>query len=328
MSGFSYIRAGSFEEASKEVKSGAGKSLLKAGGVDVLDRIKEHLEAPERLVSILGIESARAIELRPDGSASIGALATMTEIAEHPGLRQRFPALATAAGSVGTPAIRNAATLGGNLCQRPRCGYFRSELFPCRRKGGAECFAIVGDHRMHAIYDNSLCAAVLAPSTAAPLVALGAELVIGAAGQKPRRIKAEELFLASSEDLRREVRLDPGEIIERVEVPAGIWRSAYARATPRDSFDWPMVEVAAALLAEKSGIEDVRIILGSVAMTPRRALEAEKLLRGKAPSISVIEAAAQAATVGATPLPGNRYKLSVASAMVARALGAALEGLV
>jgi xanthine dehydrogenase YagS FAD-binding subunit len=328
MSGFSYLRASTLDEASTAVKAGAGKTLLKAGGVDVLDRIKEHLEAPERLVSILGVASARAIELRPDGSASIGALATMTELAEHPGLRQRFPALTAAAGGLATPAIRNAATLGGNLCQRPRCGYFRSELYPCRRKGGAECFAIVGDHRMHALYDNGLCAAVLAPSTAAPLVALRAELVVTSAGNKPRRLPAEALFVASSEDVRREVRLEPGEIIERIELPAGAWRSAYARATPRDSFDWAMVEVAVAALADKSGISDVRIVLGAVAMTPRRAVESEKLLRGKPPSRAAIEAAAQAATSGATPLPGNRYKLSVATAVVAQALSAALEGLV
>lgn len=326
MNRFEWVRVTSWAEASRAVARGAPRVLAKGAGVDLWDRIKEGLDAPERVVSLLDIPGSRAIEVRPDGSASIGALATLTEIAEHAAIRSRFPALAEAAGTLATPAIRNAATLGGNLCQRPRCQYFRSELHPCLRKGGGGCFAIPGDHRLHAIFDNNICAAVAAPSTAAPLTSLGAEVVITADDKPARRLSVEALFVPSSEDPRREVRLEAGELIERVEIPAGAWRNAYLKVHHRQTFDWPIVEAAVALRLEGAKISDARVVLGAVAMTPRRAAHAEKALKGAAPVAATFARAAKLASQGATALPRNRYKLPIVEALVERALLRAMEG--
>lgn len=325
MNRFEWMRATNWAEASKACAPGAALVLAKGGGIDLLDRLKEGLDAPERVVSLLEISGAKGIELRPDGSVSIGALTTISDIAEHPEIRQRFLALAEAAGSLATPAVRNAATLGGNLCQRPRCQYFRSALHPCLRKGGGGCFAIPGDHRMHAIFDNAVCAAVAAPSTAAPLVALGAQVVVQSHGKPARSLPIETLFVPSSEDPRREVSLGPGELIERVNIPSGRWKSAYQKAQHRESFDWPIVEVAAALQLDKSKITDARVVLGSVAMTPRRATGVEKALVGATAGEQNFRRAAKAAGQGATALPGNRYKLPILEELVARALMRAVE---
>ncbi|MFO0723352.1 MAG: FAD binding domain-containing protein [Myxococcota bacterium] len=324
MNRFSYLRAGSLAEAAEALRRPS--SMLKAGGTDVVDRLKERLEAPEVLVSIGGIKSASAIELRPDGGVSIGALCTIAAIADHPGLRAQFPALTEAAASLATPNIRNVATLGGNLGQRPRCPYFRAEHFHCRRKGGSECFAIHGEHVLHAIWDNKMCAAVSAPSTGAPLVALEAEAVIIAYQKPARRVKLEELFMPSGENLHRELRLAPGELIERVDIPGPKRANAYRRAMSKESFDWPMVEVAVALRRGSTGlIEAARLVLGSVAMTPRRAKEAEAALIGKAPSPALFAKAAALVTQGATPLENNGYKLGIAVSLSERALLAAAE---
>jgi xanthine dehydrogenase YagS FAD-binding subunit len=324
MNRFEWVRASSFAEASELIAKGGPLTQAKAAGIDLWDRMKEGLDQPERVVSILEIPGGGAITVRPDGSATIGALATISEIAEHAAIKQRFSALAAAAGSLATPSIRNAATIGGNLCQRPRCHYFRSAAHPCLRKGGGGCFAIPGDHRMHALFDNGVCAAVAAPSTAAPLVALGAEVVL-VRGAQSRRLPVEELFVPSREDPRREVRLGPGELIERIEIPAGDPRNAYDKVTHRESFDWPIVEVAVALRIGGGAITEAKVVLGAVAMTPRRAAESEKILRGAAPGVALFAKAAKAAAAGATPLPLNRYKLSVLEALVARTLAQAVE---
>ncbi|MBI2378756.1 MAG: FAD binding domain-containing protein [Deltaproteobacteria bacterium] len=321
MSRFQWVRAASWAQASELVKSPG--SLAKGGGVDLWDRLKEGLEDPDRVISLLEIPSGRTIELLPDGSATIGALATIAEIAGHDGLRKAFPALVEACDELATPAIRNAATLAGNLCQRPRCWYFRSELHPCLRKGGGGCFAIPGDHRMHAVFDNSVCAAVAAPSTATPLVALRAEAVVRAGADATRIVPIESLFVPSSRDPRREVALSPGELVEQIRIPAAKGRSAYVKLQHRETFDWPIVEVSVALSIAAGKISDVRIVLGSVAMTPIRAARAESLLEGAAPGSSAFASASRAATAGATPLPRNEYKIPIVESLVREALSKA-----
>jgi xanthine dehydrogenase YagS FAD-binding subunit len=321
MKAFTLLPARSFAEASRE--SAKPGSLLKAGGVDVLDRMKEGLETPDRLVSISHLPGHDFIEVGPP--ARIGALATLARLDEHAELRRMYPALADAAGGAATPQIRNMATLGGNLAQRPRCWYFRSDDFTCRKKGGTECFAQEGENRFHAIFDTDVCCCVHASATATALLAYGAKLETVTPKGK-RTIALEDFFVAPKEDALRENRLADGEIIETVVIPAPVpgSKSVYKKLKEKESFDWPLVEACVAVAVSGGKISNARVVLGSVSPVPRRAIEAEKVLVGAAPTPQTIARAAQAAVHGATPLSQNAHKVRMARVMVERALREAL----
>lgn len=308
------------EGARESAKPG---SLLKAGGVDVLDRLKEGIDKPDRVISIANVPGHDGIEVGPP--ARIGALATLARLDGHADLRRLYPALADAAGGAATPQIRNMATLGGNLAQRPRCWYFRSDDFDCRKKGGAECYALQGENRFHAIFDTDVCCCVHASATATALLAYGATLETVTPKGK-RKIALDEFFIAPKEDPHRENRLLPGEIIETVVIPppAPGARSVYKKLKEKESFDWPLVEACVAVTVTGGRIGAARVVLGSVSPIPRRALDAEKILAGARPSPELIARAAEAAVHGATPLAQNAHKVRLAKVMVERALREAL----
>jgi len=321
MKPFTLLPVRSLPEAARE--SARPGSIVKAGGVDLLDRMKEGLDAPDRVVSIAHVPGHDGIALGPP--ARIGALATLAKLEASVDLRRVYPALADAAGGAATPQIRNMATLGGNIAQRPRCWYYRSAEFDCRKKGGSECFAMEGENRFHAIFDTDVCCCVHPSATATALLAYGAQLeTISPKGK--RSIAIESFFVAPREDPRRENQLGPGEIIEAVVIPAPAAgsRSVYKKLKEKESFDWPLVEACVSLTVSAGEIRDPRVVLGSVAPTPRRSSEAEKVLAGGRPSPELIARAAQAAVAGATPLGQNAYKVRLARVMVERALREAL----
>lgn len=298
-------------------------SILKAGGVDLLDRMKEGLEKPERVISIAHVPGHDAIEM--GSPARIGALATLARIDGHAELRRIFPALADAAGGAATPQIRNMATLGGNLAQRPRCWYFRQADFDCKKKGGLQCFAQHGENRFHAIFDTDVCCCIHPSATATALLAYDAKLET-VAPKGPRTIPIEEFFVGPKEDPHRENRLAPGEIIATIVIPqptAGT-RSVYKKLKEKESFDWPIVEACVAVSVAGGTIRDARVVLGSVSPKPRRSREAEKILTGARPSPELIGRAADAAVHGATPLSQNAHKVRLAKVMLERALREAL----
>jgi len=298
-------------------------SILKAGGVDILDLMKEGLIAPARLVALRDAPGLDAIEDGADGSLRIGAMATLSRLAEHAGGRARFPALIAAVASSATPQIRNVATLGGNLLQRPRCWYFRSAEFHCLRKGGGHCFAIPGDNRYHAIFDNRLCA-VVHPSTAATaLVALGASLELVDAEGERREVRLEDFFVAPDRDVQRENDLRPHEILAAIKLPAlpASARMAHVKIAEKASFDWPLADVAALLDFSPDGrCASASIVLGAAAPTPHRAKSAEGALVGGRIDEKVARAAGRAALDGAAPLAGNLYKLPLFETAVRRAI--------
>lgn len=228
-----------------------------------------------------------------------------------------------AAGHAATPQLRAMATLGGNLAQRPRCWYFRNETFACRKKGGSVCFAQEGDSSMHAIFDNRTCAATHPSTVVTALVALGATVSI-AGGKGPREVELERFFVAPAVDVTREVDLTPGEIITGITVPAarGV-RTAYTKQVAKQSFDWPLVDVAVALTVDGGVCKAARIVLGAVAPVPRRATDAEKALIGAAVTADSAAKAARAAVAGATPLAGNDHKVPILEAVVRRTILAA-----
>ena len=318
MKPFVLIRARSLGEAARATVRPDAE--LKAGGVDLLDRMKEGLDSPKTVVSISGIAGHDGIEAGPP--ARIGALATLAKLSTHPGLRKHYPAVCDAAAGAATPQIRNMATLGGNLCQRPRCWYYRLEEFDCRKKGGADCYAFQGENRFHAIFDTDLLCCCVHPSAAGTaLLAYGASLeIVSPSGR--RAASLEEFFQRPTADATRENTLKPGEVIEAVRIPAqpAGTRTVYRKLKEKESFDWPIVETCVRVSIAGGAIRDARIVFGSVAPTPHRARAAEAVLLGAAPSAGLARRAAEAAVQDARPLSQNAYKVRLARVELERVL--------
>lgn len=303
-------------------------TILRAGGIDVLDLLKEGLLAPELLVSIKDIAGLGTIA-EDRGGARIGATATLAEIAADQLIGRRYPALASAVAHSASPQIRNVATLGGNLLQRPRCWYFRQAAYHCLRKGGGHCFAFAGENQYHAVIDNHPCA-IVHPSTAATaLVALGAEIVLASADGTSRQVVLEEFFVGPQTDLQRENDLRPHEILTTIilpPLPSGT-RMAHLRQGERESMDWPLADVAVVLRADDGGVcRQASLVLGAAAPVPYRARAAEAMLRGQGIDDAVARQAARAALAAATPLSQNGYKLPLFETMIRRAVLTAAMG--
>lgn len=302
-------------------KRGSDATVFKAGGVDLLDLLKENIIAPSKLVNLRMLPGLD--QIKEDGRAGlrIGPLVTLAQLDTHPAVRQSYAALADAAGHSATPQIRNTATIGGNLLQRPRCWYFRDEHFLCLKKGGDVCFAREGEHQYHAIFQNGGCI-IVHPSTAATaLVAFGALLEL--TGPKgAREVSLEEFFVSPEKDPTRENSLQANELITGIRLPAvsAGTRSAHIKQGEKESFDWPIADVAVVL--EESGGRCTRasVVLGAAAPVPMRAKEAEAALTGKAITEETARTAAKAAVSGATPLEKNRYKVPVFEAVVRRTI--------
>jgi xanthine dehydrogenase YagS FAD-binding subunit len=295
-------------------------ALFKAGGVDVTDLMKEHVAQPSVLVNLRRVGELDF--LRVDGGAlSIGPLVTLARLSEDPRVLEGARALAQAASWAATPQIRNLATLGGNLAQRPRCPYFRSELFHCRRKGGKECFAIAGENQDHAVFDNDLCPIVHPSGTATALVALDASLRLkGPRGERVMPI--EQFFVRPERDVTRENVLRPGELIVEIRVPVGR-RSEYVKLMQKQTFDWPLADAAVAWDGASGAVRNARIVLGAAAPVPWRASAAEKSIEGKTLDAALALSASRLATQGATPLDKNQHKVPALQAAVLRSLRAA-----
>ena len=305
----------------------ANAVILKAGGIDLLDLMKEGLLAPQRIVNLRGIPELGRIAEEPGGALRIGAMVTLARLAGDSLIRARYGALAQAAGGSASPQIRHVATLGGNLLQRPRCWYFRSIHHDCARKGGRQCFAFMGENQYHAIFGQDGCA-IVHPSTAATaLVAFDASVeLVGARGAR-RTVTLENFLLGPEADLQRENALAPGEILTAVLLPPpkpGV-RSFHLRQGELDSFDWPIADVAVVLeLGRDGACRRAGVVLGAAAPVPYRARGAESALAGQRIAEGTARSAAIAALAGATPLAKNAYKVPVFEALVRRAiLGAA-----
>ena len=306
----------------RDTKDRSETSIIKAGGIDLLDLLKENLLGPTRLVSLRDI-AGLAIVAEQAGGLRIGSMVTLADLVANPIVRQRYPALADALQNSASPQIRNVATLGGNLLQRPRCWYFRAAEYHCLRKGGGHCFAISGENQYHAIFDNQSCA-IVHPSTAATvLVALGAMLELANSDGVTRNVLLEEFFVSPDRDLQRENDLKPAEILTAILLPAlpASLRMTHLKQGEKDSFDWPLADVAVALDLNGDGsCKHAAIILGAAAPVPYRAKAAEKILIGRHVDDAAAREAAHAAIDGATPLSKNAYKLPLFETLVRRAV--------
>ena len=303
-------------------------SWAKAGGVELMDLMKEHLVEPARLVSLRAVPGLDGIAADAGGGTRIGPLVTLARIAEDAALRARWPAVADAALHAATPQIRNMATAGGNLLQRPRCWYFRSEQFPCLRKGGSRCFARDGENEYHAVFGHSSCCAVHPSSLATPLLAAGASVEL--TGRSGTRSVPLEAFYVPAETVRtQDTVIAPDELLTAIVLPpAGAGAaSAYVKEAQKESYDWPLVEVAVHLERGAGGAcTKASVILGAVAPVPWRARAAEAALVGRAVDAASARDAGKAALQGASPLRDNAYKLPLLETAVRRAVLACAGG--
>jgi xanthine dehydrogenase YagS FAD-binding subunit len=294
---------------------------LIAGGSDLLGVLKEGIESPDRLVSLGGVHSLRAIEPF-EGGLRIGALVTIHELETAEALTGPHAMLAEAARSVATPEIRHQGTLGGNLAQRPRCLHYRSALVSCFKKGGDSCPAAESPYQNYlSIFGGPNCFAVHASDLAPPLIALGAEVVIeGKQGQ--RRLPLADFFTGPELDATRETVLGAGDVITNVILPSmpNAWRGLYTKSRERTAGDFPIVSGAIGYEMTDGRMRGVRVVLGGVAPTPFRSLRAEILLEGQPPSEELAKRAADAALDGAAPLSHNAFKVDLAHALIWRAV--------
>ena len=317
MNRFELARATSLSQA-RELLAGKAGSVYKAGGIDLVDHLKEHLLEPPRVVDLKTIPGLDRITAEKDGSLRIGTLATLAKVAAHAGVRKTHPALARACAEAASPQVRNVATIGGNVLQRPRCWYYRLEPYKCVKKGGDVCFAVAGENRYHVLFGGGPAFPPHPSNAAVPLVAYGASFVLD--GEKgPRTVPAADFFVLPAKDPTRENVLSAGEVLLELRVPATTgWKSAYYEVRERAAFDWPLVCAAIAIRAEGGVVKDARVVLGQVATIPWRATAAEKALVGKPLGAQSAEAAGKAAVEGAEPMTDNGYKVDLVTTLVRR----------
>ena len=323
MRSFEYTSAASLAEAFDLLGRGqAGAVRPLAGGTDLLTLMKADLAAPTQLVDIKRLSDLPRGIAETDAGVAIGALTSLSVIESDPTLLARYSALSEAAAVAATPQLRNMATLGGNLLQRPRCWYFRNALFDCWLKGGSECQAREGENERHALFDTSPCVAVQPSDPAAALVALDAAVRLrGPRGE--RTVALADFFAAPSTERRTENVLAADELILAVTIPtpAAGTRSTYLKAMDRKAWSFALVGVAAAIRVERGQIAAARLVLSGVANVPWRVEAAERALRGAAPDEATFARAAAAALADAAPLAHNAYKVPLAQALIRRALG-------
>jgi xanthine dehydrogenase YagS FAD-binding subunit len=329
MKAFEWTNPGTVNEAVKMLSTSSATDIDEAprpiaGGQDLLTTMKDYTSRPTRLVNLKNIRGMNRITLNARG-LTIGALVTLTELEEHAGVRKSYPGLAEAAHSIATPQIRNLGTVGGNLCQRPRCWYFRLEEVICLKKGGSECYAATGENKYNAIFGGGP-SYIVHPSDLAPmLLALGATVsVTGATGK--RVIPLDKFFTLPSEgNIRRENVLNNDDIITEIFVRASelAAKSTYLKFKERESLDFALASVAVAVRLGGRTVRDSRIVLGGVAPIPWRVPAAEKFLIGKDLTPDVLTEAGKIALADAKPLAKNAYKVPLTQTLVRRALAKA-----
>ena len=315
---FNYVRPKTLSNAVRQLAS--GNARVHAGGTDLLGCLRDGLFTADTLVSLSAIDELRGIRPALDGGVAIGAMTTLTAVASDSRIAERYPALSRAVAAAASPQLRNQGTIGGNICQRPRCWYYRGE-FHCARKGGEKCFAAEGENQFHCIFGGEVCFYVH-PSDAAPaLVALEAVVrIAGPAGA--RSVPADAFFVSPSKDYTRETVLGQGEIVTEIVLPAQPQgtRGTYRKVRARGSWDFALAGAAVVATVTDGRVDRVRIVLSGVAPIPWRAPGAERALAGQRLSAKSAARAAAAAVEGARPLAENAYKVEMLRGAVEEAL--------
>jgi len=315
---FSYVRPTSLSDAVEQLRS--DRSVLHAGGTDLLGCLRDGVLSADKVVAIRDLEELRGISPTPDGGLRIGALTTLAEIAAHPTIVERYGAVSEGAASAASPQLRNQGTLGGNLCQRPRCWYYRGS-FDCLRKGGGICYAVAGENQHHCILGGSGCY-IVHPSDLAPaLVAFDASVRLVSANGS-RTIPLGSFFVPPSEDVRRETVLRPGELVTEVTLPPAVTgqRSTYRKVRSRGAWDFALAGVAAVVTVVDDRVEGAGIVLSGVAPVPWRSDGAEAIVVGTRLDTDTITRAAAASVAHASPLTRNGYKVQLVRGLMQETL--------
>ncbi len=332
MNKFSWYEAKSVEDALKQVNSTVSQvlmkqgnqpsSVFKAGGIDILDLMKEGLVRPDLVVSIKNIPGLDTIEFDSIKGLKIGAGVTLGELESDNRIKDQYLALHQAIAHAGTPQLRNSATLGGNLAQRTRCWYFRSIDHECYRKGSGTCFAQDGENEFHAVMNNYPCASVHASSVATALMAFNARVEITDAKGKQKEVDMTTFFVSPDKDSSRENILNANELITAVILPPvkDNTRSYYIKQGARESYDWAIADVAVVVEVSGNQCRTAEITLGAAAPVPIKAREAADRISGQVINEANAAAAGELAMKDATPLGKNAYKIPLFKAIIKRAI--------
>ncbi len=321
MNSFEYAAPTSLSQVIALLAPRWGATEILAGGTDLVALMKDYAVTPRRLVSLRRLPGLDAIAWSAGKGLRVGALATMDQLSRHPAVMRHYPALAQALGDAASPQIRNRATLGGNLCQRPRCWYFRNGYGLLALDAKGKSLVLQGDSRFHAVLGNAGPAYFVSPSTVAPtLVALGASVRLAGPGGT-RRVALQDFYRTPSKAGEREHDLRPNEVLVELSVPpAGASRIAYYEVRQKHGFDWPFATATARLDLDGQRVASAVVMMGHVAPTPWRSAEAEAALAGQVPSQALAAAAGRAAVAPARSLGQNGYKIAIAQAAVERAI--------
>ena len=314
----------SVKEAISRLRQNGEKARVIAGGTDLLGLMKDRIEGPqlkipEVLINIKAIPELHHVTYDPNAGLRIGAAVTLSQVEYSEVINKKFSVLAQAARQVGTTQLRNMGTIGGNICQRPRCLYFRHPHFPCYKKGGDKCYAAAGEHRhYHSILKHEKCVMACPADMASALVALeGQALINGREGEKT--LPLQEFFLGPNSFTETALKSD--EILAQLVVPDQKWtHQVFLKHRIRHSSDFSLASVAMVARISDGTCMEIRIVLGGVAPFPYIAFKAEEVVRGKELSDQVISQAAEASVEEARPLPMNRYKIDLTRALVRRVL--------
>jgi xanthine dehydrogenase YagS FAD-binding subunit len=323
---FELLQPSTVADAQRLLEQHREDAWVMAGGLDSFDWLKDRIKQPKIVVDLSGIDELKGIRSTNDG-IEIGAMTTLTEIVHHPVVKQKYSVLSQAAELVASPQIRNQGTIGGNVSQDTRCWYYRGG-WPCYRAGGNICYADtpVGRNREHAIFGASRCVAVHPSDSVPALIALDAKFVLRTP-KGERIVNAEDYFVGPEIDITRLNILQPGDLLVAIRIPA-TWAGAkfyFEKVRDRNVWDFPLMNVASAMVLSGNNIERIRIAVNAVAPRPMRLKAVEDAVRGKPADASTGEMAGKLAVQGAVPLQFNVYKVSLMRNLVKRAIGGVQE---
>ena len=326
MPAFDLLQPSSVVDAQKLLEQHGADAWVMAGGLDSFDWLKDRIKKPKVLVDLSGIEELRGVRATSDG-IEIGSMTTLTEIVNDPIIKQRYGLLAQGAELVASPQIRNQGTIGGNVSQDTRCWYYRAG-WPCYRAGGNICYADTpeGRNREHAILYADRCVAVNPSDCAPALIALNAKFVIRTP-KGERIVDAEDYFIGPEIDITRLHILKPGDLLTAIRIPS-TWAGAqfyFEKVRDRNVWDFPLLNVASAMVVSNGSIERMRIAVNGAAARPLRLKTVEDAVRGKPPNAATGEMAGKLAVEGAVPLQFNAYKIPLMRNLVKRAIGGVPE---
>lgn len=320
MKNFKIAQPQSIEEAASLLSVKKESYYLMAGGTDLMGEIKDNIVEPEVVIDLSSLANLSYIK-KEKNRVRIGALTTVAALAEDQMIKEEYPGLHQAANSLATPQLRNIGTVGGNLCQRPRCWYYRDSEVKCRKKGGSRCYAYKGRNRYHAILGGGLCY-IVHPSDLAPmLIALEAEISIHS-DKGEKIVPLEDFFILPKTNVRKENILEPGEILTEVRIPSSQTgdKSTYLKLKERATWDFVVVSIAVKGNLSGSAFQNIKIVLGGVAPVPWRMKKAEDMIKGKKAADDLLGEAAREELKEANPLEENGYKKDLVETVLNRAV--------